>query len=103
MEKCCEDVHGNSLCRRQIGTFCNIKQVAGGDFIRLTRDGVALMREIGCPYFLQREARVVERTQLSRCESCEKFDGCLFKAVMGDNPCKLFTPRSGVLSKENWT
>jgi hypothetical protein len=55
----CEDENGNSLCKREVGIYCSAKQYPDGsvNYFRLTRDGIAVLRHVGCPLFEAREQR----------------------------------------------
>jgi len=101
-DKCCEDVYGNSLCQHEIGTFCDIKYLTGGNYIRLTRDGVDLLRQIGCPFFLERETRAIEPPQ-DRCDTCLSGNSCNFRSDMAGKDCSKYMFNGGVLSERNWT
>lgn len=103
-DHCCEDEKGNALCRELIGVFCTAVRGSDGYVknFEVTKDGIKILRHVGCPKFRERESRVGNAKKES-CEVCLLFDGCDFKNDMVGKQCPKFRVNKGVLGESNWT
>lgn len=97
---CCEDHEGKELCKHLIGVHCGVRH-PNGSWIRVTRDGLELLQQVGCALFIPKID--MEDRPRERCESCIRFEECDFKNDMQGKECKKYMFSGGVLSNKNWT
>jgi hypothetical protein len=98
---CCEDHKGNDLCKHLIGVHCNVRH-PNGAYIRVTRDGLELLQQVGCALFKAKD-KSQHPPMKESCEVCLLFDNCDFKNDMVGKQCPKFRVNKGVLGQDNWT